>query len=196
MPDLIVVRHGETEWSLSGQHTGTTDIPLTERGERQARELLDNFGEREFAKVLVSPRQRARRTAELAGIDDFEIDEDLVEWDYGELEGVTTAEYNERREAEGRGSWNLWTDGAPGGESAEDVAARVDRVIARTERLRESGDVLVVGHSHLSRMLVVRWLGLPARYGENFLLDAAHWAVLGHKRGAPVVKHWGVPPHA
>ncbi|WP_043499964.1 histidine phosphatase family protein [Georgenia sp. SUBG003] len=196
MPDLVIVRHGETEWSLSGQHTGRTDIPLTARGEAQARELLDNLGGRTFAKVLVSPRQRARRTAELAGIEDFETDDDLVEWDYGEVEGITTADYNDSRQAQGLPVWNLWTDGAPGGESVEDVAARVDRVLDRVRRLLEDGDVLVVGHSHFSRMVVVRWLGLPGRHGENFLLDAAHWAVLGHKRGAPVVRHWSVPPTA
>lgn len=196
MSDLVIVRHGETKWSLSGQHTGTTDIPLTARGEAQARQLLDNVGEHTFTKVLVSPRQRARRTAELAGIEDFDIDDALVEWDYGEVEGVTTADVNARRETEGLPAWNLWTDGAPGGESVDDVVARVDGVLARVRTFLEDGDVLVVGHSHLSRMMVARWLDLPGRYGENFLLDAAHWAVLGHKRGVPVVKHWSVPPTA
>ncbi|TRW45990.1 histidine phosphatase family protein [Georgenia yuyongxinii] len=194
MSELIVVRHGETEWSVSGQHTGTTDIPLTARGEQQARHLLDDLGERDFAAVLVSPRQRARRTAELAGIEEIEVVQDLTEWDYGDLEGRTTAEYLAEREAAGLGPWELFTDGAPGGEDAAAVGARVDRVLVRVRAELERGDVLVVGHSHTSRVLVARWLGLSPGHGVGFLIDAAHRGVLTYKRGVPVLQHWNVPP--
>lgn len=195
MSELVIVRHGETEWSLSGQHTGTTDIPLTQRGEEQGRKLLDNIGEHDFATVLSSPRQRARRTAELAGIEDLEIDDDLVEWNYGDLEGLTTKEYVAHREAAGLPEWNMWDDGAPNGETADDVGARVDRVIARVRPvLDDGGDVLVVAHSHLLCVFVARWLDLPASTGRGFILDAAHRSVLTFKRGEPVVKYWNVPP--
>jgi probable phosphoglycerate mutase len=194
MSELIVLRHGETEWSVSGQHTGTSDIPLTARGEEQARHLLDDLGDRTFVEVLVSPLQRASRTAELAGIESFETVPDLAEWDYGEVDGLTTADYVAQREAAGRGPWNLWTDGAPGGESVAAVGARVDRVLERVRRSLETGDVLVVAHSHLLRVLLVRWLGLDVRHGEGFLIDAAHRSVLTYKREAPVVKYWNVPP--
>lgn len=194
MSELIVLRHGETEWSVSGRHTGTSDIPLTERGEQQARHLLDDLGDRAFAAVLVSPLQRAARTAELAGIEEYEVVPDLAEWDYGEVDGLTTAAYLAQRDADGRGPWNLWTDGAPGGESVSAVGARVDRVLERIRPALERGDVLVVAHSHLLRALVARWLDLEVRHGEGFLLDAAHRSVLTRKRGAPVVRYWNVPP--
>ncbi|WP_127130082.1 histidine phosphatase family protein [Georgenia sp. SYP-B2076] len=194
--ELIVVRHGQTEWSESGQHTGTTDIPLTEVGEAQARHLLDELGDRTFAAVLVSPRQRARRTAELAGLEDLEVLEDLVEWDYGTLEGRTTAEYLATREAAGLGPWNLWDDGAPGGEDAASVGVRVDRVLRRARAALRDGDVLIVAHSHLLRVLAARWLGLPARNGSGFLLDAAHRSVLTTARGFPAVRYWNIPPTA
>ncbi|GAA4427291.1 acid phosphatase [Georgenia halophila] len=196
---LVIVRHGETEWSLSGQHTGLSDIPLTPRGEEQARDLLDNVGQRDFAAVLVSPRQRAWRTAELAGIEEFDIVDELAEWDYGDLDGLTTAEYVSQLEDAGLGPWNLWRDGAPNGEHADAVGARVDRVIERVRPVLlddgdGTGDVLVVAHSHLLCVFVARWLGLPAAEGEGFLLDAAHRSVLTFKRGRPVIKYWNVPP--
>lgn len=194
MSELIVLRHGETEWSRTGRHTGTSDIPLTARGEEQARHLLDDLGERDFVEVLVSPLQRATVTAQLAGIEEYEIDPDLAEWDYGEVDGLTTADYVARREADGRGPWNLWTDGADGGESVAAVGVRADRVLERVHPLLERGDVLVVAHGHLLRVLVARWLGLEVRHGEGFLLDAAHRSVLTRKRGAPAVKYWNVPP--
>ena len=195
MSELVIVRHGETEWSVSGQHTGTTDIPLTPRGEEQGRKLLDNIGEHDFAKVLSSPRQRARRTAELAGIEDFEVDQDLVEWNYGDIEGLTTKDYVAQRQAAGLPAWDLWEDGAPNGENADQVGARTDRVLARLRPvLDDGGDVLVVAHSHLLCVLVARWLGLPASAGRGFILDAAHRSVLTFKRGTPVVKYWNVPP--
>ena len=194
MSDLIVVRHGQTEWSENGKHTGVTDIPLTEVGEHQARHLLEELGDRTFAAVLVSPRQRARRTAELAGIEDFEVVEELVEWNYGTLEGRTTAEFVAAREAAGLGPWNLWDDGAPDGEDAAAVGRRVDRVLQRVRAALEGGDVLIVAHSHLLLVLVARWLGLDPRRGSNFILDAGHRSVLAHKRGVPVIKHWNVPP--
>ena len=184
MSELVIVRHGETEWSVSGQHTGTTDIPLTPRGEEQGRKLLDNIGEHDFAKVLSSPRQRARRTAELAGMEDFEVDEDLVEWNYGDIEGLTTKDYVAQREAAGLPAWDLWDDGAPNGENADQVGARTDRVLARLRPvIDDGGDVLVA-----------RWLRLPASAGRGFILDAAHRSVLTFKRGTPVVKYWNVPP--
>ena len=181
-PELWLVRHGETEWSRSGKHTSTTDLPLTERGEEVARSLAERLGAAEFDLVLCSPRQRARRTAELAGFADPLPDEDLVEWTYGDYEGVTTEEI--RRTVPG---WTVWSHPSPGGETPEQVAGRLDRVL---ERVREHDRVLVFGHGHALRALGARWIGRPVEEGRLFALDTATVSVLGYERETPVVVRW------
>ena len=157
---VLLLRHGETEWSANGRHTGVTDVPLTDRGCALARETAE-LGRlllrgRTPALVLTSPRTRARATAELAGLAPDRVDERLVEWDYGEYEGRTTAEIREERPG-----WTIWADGAPGGETPEQVGARADAVLADVTGALDSGDVVLVGHGHFSRVLLVRWIGLP-----------------------------------
>ncbi|WP_193611996.1 histidine phosphatase family protein [Nocardioides lijunqiniae] len=181
--ELWLVRHGPTEWSENGRHTSVTDLPLLPHGEELARDLAGPLGEQEFALVLTSPRQRARRTAELAGFADAEPDEDLVEWAYGDYEGVTTAEIRETVP-----DWTVWTHPCPGGESAEEVGARLDRVVARAEGAE--GRTLVFAHGHSLRVLTARWLGLPVVDGRLFRLDTARVPVLGHERESPVVLRW------
>jgi probable phosphoglycerate mutase len=177
---IVLVRHGQTEWSLSGKHTSTTDLPLTEEGRRAARALP--LREREFALVLTSPRLRARETCELAGLEG-EVDDDLAEFDYGEYEGLSTKEIRA-----GRPGWSLWTDGAPGGETAEQVGARVDRVIARC--LAADGDVALFAHGHVLRVLGARWLELAPARGGSFGLDTASICELGFEREIRVVWKW------
>ena len=185
---VIAIRHGETEWSLSGRHTGTTDIPLTERGRAQARRLRALLARRSFARVLVSPRVRARETCELAGLGSVAvIDPDLAEWDYGAYEGLTQAGI----EALAPG-WLVFRDGCPGGETTEQVAARADRVIGTI--IGATGDVAVFSHGHLLRVLVARWLGFPPGAGQHFLLDTGTWSELGHYRGTPALSTWNAPP--
>jgi broad specificity phosphatase PhoE len=181
--DVWVVRHGETEWSRDGRHTGATDIPLTDEGEAAARELAPRLAGETFALVLTSPRERARRTAELAGFPDAEIDEDLVEWAYGDYEGITTEEIRETVP-----NWTVWTHPSPGGETADEVSARLDRVVARC--LESSGDVLLVGHGHALRALAARWLRLSVVDGRLLKLDTGTVSVLGHERESPAVIHW------
>jgi broad specificity phosphatase PhoE len=181
--EVWLVRHGETEWSRSGRHTSTTDLPLLPDGERVARGLRDRLAGREFALVLTSPRERARRTADLAGFVDAEEDADLVEWTYGDYEGVTTPEI--RRTVPG---WTVWSAPCPGGESAEQVSTRLDRVVARARGA--GGPVLLFGHGHALRVLTARWLDLPATDGRLFRLDTATVSVLGHERESPVVLRW------
>jgi probable phosphoglycerate mutase len=183
MGDVWLVRHGETEWSASGKHTGTTDIPLTEKGEASARELAPRLAEESFDLVLTSPLQRARRTAELAGFPEAELDPDLVEWGYGDYEGITTDEI--RKSVPG---WTVWTHPSPGGETAEEVSKRLDRVVARCRAT--SGDVLLVGHGHALRALAARWLGLPVSEGRLLKLDTSTVSVLGHEHETSVVLHW------
>ena len=179
---IVLVRHGQTEWSASGKHTSTTDVPLTEKGRRAAAALpLRN---REFALILTSPRLRARETCELAGFSG-EVDDDLAEFDYGEYEGLTTKEIREQREW-----WSLWRDGCPGGETAALVGARVDRVIARA--LWAGGDVALFAHGHVLRVVGARWLGLPASSGALFALDTASVCELGFERENRVVWKWNV----
>ncbi len=177
---IVLVRHGQTEWSASGRHTSTTDVPLTEEGRRRARALT--LREREFALVLTSPRQRARETCELAGLSG-EVDEDLAEFAYGEYEGLTTNEIRATRP-----DWSLWTDGAPGGETPDQVGARADRVIARA--LAAGGDVALFAHGHVLRILAARWLDLPGARGGSFALDTAAVCELGFEREARVIWHW------
>src|SRR5690348_1078377 len=150
---IVLVRHGQTEWSASGRHTSYTDIDLTPEGERQAWALARAFTGRVFAAVLCSPRRRALRTAELAGLPVSDVDNDLVEWDYGEYEGLTTARIHQTRPG-----WNLWTDGCPGGESPAQVAERADRLLARVGPALERGDVALIGHGHMSRAIGARWV--------------------------------------
>ena len=191
LPEVYLARHGETEWSLSGRHTGRTDVPLTERGERNARALAERLRGLSFAEVLTSPMQRARRTCVLAGFADrAEVVPDLAEWDYGDYEGRRTAEI--RRE---RPDWWLFRDGAPGGESVAAVSARADRVVARLRSA--AGNVLVFGHGHFLRVLAARWLGLEPAGGRLFHLSTASLSVLGyeHDLSEPVIKLWNDTRH-
>jgi broad specificity phosphatase PhoE len=184
MRELWLIRHGETEWSHSGQHTGRTDIPLTAQGERQAALLGRRLAGRKYALVLTSPLRRARATCQLAGYGDIAQDEpDLMEWDYGAYEGRTTAQI--RQEVPG---WIIWKGGVRGGESADQVGARCDRVIARCAEV--DGDVALFAHGHVLRILAARWLGVPAVGGRYFALDTASLSVLGHEHEARVIRSW------
>ena len=185
--NLFVIRHGETAWSLSGQHTGTTDIPLTDNGRRVAQRLRPMLATETFGLVLVSPRRRARETCEIAGLGGQAIVEpDLAEWDYGQYEGLTGKQI--RRLSP---NWLIFRDGCPGGETPDQVGARVDRVIARVRAVE--GNAVVFAHGHVLRVLVVRWLGLPVIAGQHFLLDTATLSVLGDYRGVPAVRIWNGP---
>lgn len=185
--EVVLVRHGETEWTLSGQHTGRTDIPLTERGRKQARLLEPLLSTANFALVLSSPLQRARETCELAGLGPrMEIEPDLMEWDYGEYEGITSKEI--KRTAP---NWMVFTDGCPGGETPEQVGARVDRLIHRIRPV--AGRVALFAHGHLLRVFAARWIGFPPSAGQNFLLDTSTVGVLGYYQGVPAVKRWNAP---
>lgn len=183
--ELWIVRHGETEWSATGRHTGTTDIPLTSHGEQVARSLVPRLSGTEFSQVLTSPRRRAAHTAELAGFEHAEIDADLVEWDYGIYEGITTPEIQESVPG-----WSVWTHPCPGGETAEQVGERLDRVVERARAV--DGRTLVFAHGHSLRVLAARWLGLDVADGRIFDLDTATISVLGDDRGTPVVQQWNV----
>jgi len=187
---ILVVRHGQTEWSLSGQHTGVTDLPLLPEGEDQARALRTSLAGRSFAQIWVSPRLRARRTAELAGLSATRVDDDLVEMDYGGYEGRTTAEIS----AELGRPWSVWVDrgpaGAPG-ESPADVGVRVDRVLDQARPFLADGDVALVAHGHVLRILTARWLGLPPENGALFALPAGSFGVLGFEHDRPVLSAWG-----
>jgi broad specificity phosphatase PhoE len=184
---VFVIRHGETEWSLNGRHTGTTDIPLTDNGRRLAELLRPALRGHAFALVLVSPLQRARETCELAGVAaNAIIEPDLVEWNYGTYEGLTPSQIHERAP-----EWLIFRDGCPGGETPERVGARADRVIARARAVE--GDVALFAHGHVLRVLAARWLGLPARAGQHFLLDTGTLGVLAHYRGVPALQTWNAP---
>ena len=184
MPDeLWVIRHGETEWSRDGKHTSRTEVELTPEGEEVARGLADRLAGVDFDLVLTSPRVRARRTAELAGFTDAHVEDDLSEWDYGDYEGITTAEIRETVPG-----WTVWTHPSPGGESAEEVSRRLDRVVAKVRA--NGGRVLVFSHGHASRGLAARWLAQPVEEGRLFLLGTATISVLGYERESPVVVRW------
>ena len=185
MAEIVLIRHGQTEWSAVGKHTSYTDLDLTEEGERQARTAGDRLAGRTFAAVLSSPRKRALRTAELAGLRVTETTEDLAEWNYGEYEGITSATIRESRP-----QWSLWTDGAPGGESPAEVAARLDRVLARARTLLEEGDVALIAHGHSLRVAGARWIGLPATGGGLLKLGTATMSTLGFEHGNPVIDTW------
>jgi len=179
---IVCVRHGETEWSRDRRHTGRTDIPLTAVGREQALLAGRRIAEREWALVLTSPLQRAHETAKLSGLEAEPVD-DLIEWDYGEVEGRTTAEL--REEVPG---WDLWCEGPPGGETADAVGERVDRVIERAAAVE--GDVAIFAHGHLLRILGARWIGLPASGGGLLTLDTATICELGYERERRVIRSW------
>jgi len=181
---LFLVRHGQTKWSRTGQHTGKTDLPLEPEGRAQAVAVGSLLAGQEFALVLTSPLARATETCRLAGFGDrAELTDDLMEWDYGEYEGLTTADIQE-----GRPGWILWNDGAPGGEMPSDVGRRADRVI---DQVRAAvGDTLCFAHGHLLRVLAARWLGLPPAAGRLLVLDPGSLSVLGWERDAPVLVRW------
>jgi len=187
---LVLVRHGETQWSRTGRHTGRTDVALTELGQRQADALGLMLRGRSFAAVLVSPLQRATETLRRASLDAARVRvlEELVEWDYGDYEGLTTEEI--RRSVP---DWTIWTAPVPGGESAADVGRRADLVIARA--LDESGDVAIFSHGHLLRVLTARWLGLDVPAGRHFALDTATVSILGYERDTPVILLWNEACH-
>jgi broad specificity phosphatase PhoE len=183
----ILIRHGETAWSISGQHTGVTDLPLTENGREVAKRLAPLMAGARFTTVLTSPLRRARETCALAGLGDrAEVDPDLREWNYGDYEGLTSAQI----EAKAPG-WTIFRDGCPGGESPAQVSARADRVIARVRHA--GGDVALFAHGHLFRVLAARWIGQSASEGSHFLLDTATVSVLSHYRGVPAIKRWNAP---
>jgi broad specificity phosphatase PhoE len=191
-PEVVLVRHGETEWTRSGQHTGRTDIPLTEAGRRAARAVAAALEGRRFALVLTSPLERAKETCLLAGLGNVAVERDeVMEWDYGEYDGRRTVDIRKERPG-----WSLWRDGVPGGEKAAEVGARVDRVIA--EIRSAGGDVAVFGHGHALRVLAARWLGLEPEAGRLLALDPATISVLGYERETAVVCVWNsavpVPP--
>ncbi len=181
--ELWIVRHGQTEWSRDGKHTSHTDLPLTPEGEVAARELGERLAGTAFDLVLSSPRQRATRTAELAGFEGVELSEDLVEWDYGDYEGLTTPEI--RRTVPG---WTVWSHPSPGGESEPAVAERLDRVVEQVRT--HGGRALVFGHGHASRALAMRWLGLRVLGGRMLKLDPTTISVLGYEHDSPAVARW------
>jgi probable phosphoglycerate mutase len=188
LPEIWLVRHGETEWSLSGRHTGRSDIPLTANGEEAARKLAPRLQGRSFSAVWSSPSQRASNTCRLAGFDaDAVIEPDLAEWDYGAYEGITTKDI-----LAGRPGWQLFRDGCPNGEAVADVGARADRVVAHLRRATSS--ILVFSSSHFLRVLGARWLGLPPEDGARFILDTTSISVLGyeHDLTEPVIRRWNV----
>jgi probable phosphoglycerate mutase len=182
--EVWLVRHAETEWSRSGRHTGRTDVPLTDAGRERARELGARLRDRSFSLVLTSPLARARDTADLAGLGArSQVREDLLEWDYGEYEGITTREIRETRP-----EWYLWTDGVPGGETAEEVGARCDRIVE--EILGVDGDVAIFAHGHVLRALGARWVEEPVAFGGRLYLTTGSLSTLGFEREVRVIRLW------
>jgi probable phosphoglycerate mutase len=181
---LYLVRHGQTEWSRSGRHTSITDLDLTPEGEHQARTLHSQLDPDDFGLVLSSPRVRARRTAELAGFTDYEVEEDLAEWYYGDFEGLTSEEIREKRPG-----WRIWFNGCAGGESADEVRARLTRVVAR---VRASGveRAICFGHGHASRVLALCWLDFPIIFGQSFPLEVASLSILGREKESAAIIRW------
>ena len=191
LPIIYLARHGETAWSLSGQHTGLTDLPLTANGERNARQLAERLKGITFAKVFTSPLQRARRTCELAGFAArAEVDRDLLEWNYGDYEGLRTAEIHAKRP-----DWQLFRDGCPGGESPDQVGARADRVVKRIREIQ--GNVLIFSSGHFLRELSARWLGLEPVAGKYFILSTASLSALSyeHNLSQPAIQLWNDTNH-
>jgi probable phosphoglycerate mutase len=191
LPDdvqLWLIRHGETEWSASGRHTGVTDIELTEAGEQQARALASMLADVRPVLVLCSPRRGARDTAELAGLPVDQVTEDLAEWNYGSYEGRTTHEIRAERPG-----WSIWADGVPDGETATQIGERADRVLSRAAQALLRGPVVLVGHGHFSRVLGARWMGMPVSGGAHLLLGTAAPSILGAQYGAPAIVRWNLP---
>jgi broad specificity phosphatase PhoE len=187
--EVVLARHGETEWSRSGKHTGRTNVPLTEAGIRHAEALRPRLEGRAFAAVFTSPMSRAKDTCRLAGLGDAaQVRDELLEWDYGEYEGVTTPEIREQRPG-----WLLWRDGCPGGETAAEVGARVDRLIAELRTL--DGDVALFAHGHVLRVLGARWAELPPETGSVLYLSTATLSVLGYEREVSVIRLWNDGSH-
>jgi broad specificity phosphatase PhoE len=187
-PELVLVRHGETEWSRTRKHTGRTDVPLTQEGRHQAMLLREALGGRQFERVLTSPLERALETCRLAGLGErAELSEALLEWDYGEYEAATTDQIRERRPG-----WLLWRDGCPGGETAAEVGARVDPLVA--ELRKTQGDAVLFAHGHVLRVLAARWMGLNPAAGGLFVLSTATLSVLGWEREIAALRHWNVVP--
>jgi probable phosphoglycerate mutase len=185
---VVLVRHGETEWSLSGRHTSVTDIPLTQVGERRASALEPSLQKWNFGLVLCSPLLRAKQTCDLLGWGKNSVEtKDLVEWNYGEFEGLTTPQIRERIPG-----WTVFTHPCPNGETADQVAARVDRVISHVREF--AGDTLLVGHAHCLRVLAARWLGLDANSARFFNLETGTWSVLSYEHENPVIQVWSAPP--
>jgi probable phosphoglycerate mutase len=188
---LYLLRHGQTEWSANGRHTGRTDIPLTVAGEKQARAAgatLQSLREGP-ALVISSPRRRALHTAELAGLRVDEITEDVAEWDYGDYEGITTEQIRETVPG-----WTVWSHPVPGGESAEEISRRADKILDRIRAALAATDVILVGHGHFGRVLVARWIDEPASFGVRFALDPASVTVLGDERGTSQIQHLNITP--
>lgn len=185
MREIVLIRHGQTEWSANGKHTSYTDLDLTAEGVRQSSALAERLARRAFAAVLCSPLKRALNTAELAGLAVTATDDDLLEWNYGAYEGRTTLEIRQERPG-----WTVWRDGASGGESATEVGARADRVLDRVRVMLPSGDVALVGHAHQLRVVAARWLGLPPASGELFRLETGTLNVLGYERETRVLLRW------
>lgn len=188
---LFLLRHGQTEWSLNGRHTGRTDIPLTTAGESQAQAAGVTLRSLRFgpALVLSSPRQRALNTAELAGLHVDESTEDLREWDYGDYEGVTTPKIRETVPG-----WTVWTHPVPGGESRDEIAARADKALDRAREALTSSDVILIGHGHFSRVLATRWVELDVSFGVHFGIDPASITVLGFEHDRPQIQHLNITP--
>jgi broad specificity phosphatase PhoE len=186
--NIVLVRHGQTEWSANGKHTSRTDLDLTEAGVWQAEALKPALAGRTFVAVLSSPRRRALRTAELAGLTVSTVDDDLVEWDYGAYEGLTTPEIRTTRPA-----WSLWADGCPGGESPERVGERLDRILDRVRPLLVDGDVALVSHGHALRVVGARWIEQPVAFGARLTLDTATLSELGFEHQKESIRAWNAP---
>lgn len=190
-PELLLVRHGETTWSKSGQHTSRTDLPLTETGEKQAVALGRRLAGRRFALVMTSPRARAVTTAHLAGLEGAVVDPDLAEWDYGDFEGLTTPQIQQQVPG-----WSIWTGPWPNGETPEQVAARADRVVDRIRNDAGAGETaVVVAHGHLLRVLAARWIGAPPDTGRWLALGTASLSELSWEHSTPVIEHWNDESH-
>jgi broad specificity phosphatase PhoE len=191
LPSVYLIRHGQTAWSLSGQHTGRTDISLTEQGEEEARKLAERLCGTRFAHVFSSPLRRARRTCELAGLGDtVEIEADLAEWDYGDYEGRRTADIRHLRPG-----WNVFRDGCPGGESPLQASERADRLVSRFRSM--DGNIAAFSHGHFGRVMAARWIGLPISEAQHFLLATASLSILGYEHSRadePVIVLWNEPP--
>lgn len=188
---ITLVRHGETKWSLSGQHTGHTDLPLLERGEMQAKALRKRLTSHHFSHIYTSPLRRASQTCELAGFcDQALVMEDLVEWDYGEYEGLTSEEIHEIDP-----HWTIFTKGAPGGESISDIAKRTERVLTTLSHLAGKGNILLFSSGHFLRALATRWLGLPLTEGKFFALSPGSLSILGWEKANPVLLTWNDTSH-